>query len=135
MSNYSELLVEMVGANETVEVGEDTLTAIKEVGTLPAEAVANAVITLIHAENVTYVPGLMTNLLSVICLHRKCLSVAFNCDSDNSERGVVLISKGMGGSVLAKGFERKFGLYELLIRPVSKYFSRATVATTGKIGT
>lgn len=60
--------------------------------------------TAIHAENVSYVSVVATNILSVSCLHSKFLSVALNFDPDTPERGMVSITTGMGGPVFFKRF-------------------------------
>lgn len=46
----------------------------------------------------------------------------FGSDEMNPTRGVVLIMEGIGGPVIAKGFEREFGIYELLLKltPIRK---------------
>lgn len=64
------------------------------------------------AHDVAYVPDLRTSLLSLSFPRHKELTIVFRDDPGTPRKGPVEILSGQ--KIVAKGFERDFGLYEIM---------------------
>lgn len=77
INNNEDFLHGKVKFDEVVKGGEGTITKIKVMGTLRATVVENGNTVKIFATYVAFVAGLSSNLLSVISLRRKGLTMVF----------------------------------------------------------
>lgn len=75
MKNDSLVLTNLQETSVVVEIGEEYFAVAQGIGTLNATRVSDGVTTNFEPQNVTFVPYLTTNLLSVRCLQRKGLCV------------------------------------------------------------
>lgn len=75
MTNDETLLQDIFPVEDSVEVGEGTIIALKCLGTLRAGVKADEIAEKIPTEGVTFVPNICKNLLSVSFLRQKRLEV------------------------------------------------------------
>lgn len=86
---------------------------------LEAKTVVKGDTRTVYINDVNFFKEPTTNLLSVSWFQKKNMVVSFRSDQQNKDLGLVLVAHKRSGQVFMSGFEGNYGLYEMILSPVT----------------